>query len=319
MDTMENVERTNGKLGNRLQVQTEWLEEGMEEGAGLWEADLSEVLQELEWLEMDVEEGEEGLWEADLKEVVQELRHLEEKLHMWREVRGNTVSSLREIADYMDSVSHKAGVAKVVGSSGGVLAGGLTLAGGFLTAGAAGVALPVLVAGASLGLASGVTGGAAAITKKVLNSQQMKRMEVAIEVDSAVTKELAAEVEAVRSDTKVKKVAGLVFTVGGLASGAKSLLDVVGGTTPGQTIIAGLGSIGSIFGEHMNKEIAKLVAQGAGQVLAGTVTSVFGGVTMLWDMYQLRAGVWGLAEGGEEGARQIRNVADQLELGLVEF
>ena len=53
----------------------------------------------------------------------------------------------------------------------------------------------------------------------------------------------------------------------------------------------------------MNKEIAKLVAQvqisisikfdfvsdakGAGKVLSGTVTSVFGGVTMLWDMYQV--------------------------------
>ena len=36
--------------------------------------------------------------------------------------------------------------------------------------------------GASLGLASGLAGGAAAITKKVLNSQQMKKVEVAIEV-----------------------------------------------------------------------------------------------------------------------------------------
>ena len=76
--------------------------------------------------------------------------------------------------------------------------------------------------GASLGLASGITGGAAAITKKVLNSQQMKRVEVAIEVhfyffrsffmittnkvDSAATKELATEVEAVRNDNRVQKV-----------------------------------------------------------------------------------------------------------------
>ena len=75
-------------------------------------------------------------------------------------------------------------------------------------------------------MASGITGGAAAITKKVLNSQQMKRVEVAIEVhchdfpsqllpenkillnkvDSAATKELATEVEAVRNDNRVKKV-----------------------------------------------------------------------------------------------------------------
>ena len=36
-----------------------------------------------------------------------------------------------------------------------------------------------------MGLASGITGGAAAITKKVLNSQQMKRVEVAIEVNTS--------------------------------------------------------------------------------------------------------------------------------------
>ena len=31
-----------------------------------------------------------------------------------------------------------------------------------------------------------------------------------------------------------QKVAGVVFTVGGLASGAKGLMDVVKGATPGQ-------------------------------------------------------------------------------------
>ena len=75
------------------------------------------------------------------------------------QVRQNTVECLREIADYMDEISRKAGVAKVkflrkgktlflqvVGSGGGVLAGGLTLAGGLMTVMTAGAALPVLVA-----------------------------------------------------------------------------------------------------------------------------------------------------------------------------
>merc|ERR1712013_624993 len=266
-----------------------------------------------------VEDDATDLDEKDIEAVVSELRHLEEKLHLWREVRQNTIIRLREIADYIDSVAKQTGVAKVVGSGGGVLAGGLTVVGGVMTVMTAGAALPVLVAGASLGLASGITGGAAAITKKVLNSQQMKRVEVAIEVDSAATKELATEVEAVRNDNRVQKVAGVVFTVGGLASGAKGLMDMVKGATPGQTIIAGLEAVGGIFGENVNKEIAKLVAQGAGKVLSGTVTSVFGGVTMLWDMYQLREGVKKLAEGGEEGAEEIRKIADQLEQGLTDF
>jgi len=97
------------------------------------------------------------------------------------------------------------------------------------------------------------------------------------------------------------------------------LLDVVRGATPGQTIIAGLETLGSIFGENVNKEIVKLLARTSGQVLSGTVTSVFGGVTMLWDMYQLKSGVQQLAGGGEEGAEQIREIANQLEQGLMEF
>ena len=54
------------------------------------------------------------LSENDIKDVVTELRHLEEKLHLWREVRMTTIRELREVADYIDSVSKKTGIAKVV-------------------------------------------------------------------------------------------------------------------------------------------------------------------------------------------------------------
>ena len=153
--------------------------------------------------------------ENDIQDVVSELRHLEEKLHLWREVRQNTILRLREIADYIDNVAKQTGVAKVVGSGGGVLAGGLTVVGGVLTLLTAGAALPVLVAGAGLGLASGITGGAAAITKKIMSSKQMSKVKVAIEVDSAATSELVSELETVKKDDRVTKVAGLAFTVGG--------------------------------------------------------------------------------------------------------
>ena len=63
----------------------------------------------------------------------------------------------------------------------------------------------------------------------------------------------------------------------------------------------------------------KLLARTSGQVLSGTVTSVFGGVTMLWDMYQLKNGVQQLAGGGEEGAREMKEIANQLEEGLMDF
>merc|ERR1712098_109362 len=114
-------------------------------------------------------------------------------------------------------------------------------------------------------------------------------------------------------------MAGTLFSVGGLASSTKGLIDGVRGATPGQTIIAGLETVGSMFGGDVNKEIGKLVAQGAGRALSGTVTSVFGGVTMLWDMYQLKTGIRQIVEGGEEASEQIRDIAQQLELGLKEF
>ena len=48
------------------------------------------------------------------------------------------------------------------------MGGGLTLVGGLLTIMSAGAALPVLLVGTGIGLASGVTGGAAAITEKII-------------------------------------------------------------------------------------------------------------------------------------------------------
>ena len=62
---------------------------------------------------------------------------------------------LREIADYIDSIGKKTGFARIVGSSGGIIAGSLTIAGGVMTVMTAGAAAPVLVAGAGIGLASG--------------------------------------------------------------------------------------------------------------------------------------------------------------------
>ena len=72
---------------------------------------------------------------------------------------------------------------KAVSSGGGALAGGLTLVGGALTIATAGAALPFLLVGTGLGLAAGVTGGAAAITEKVIKSKQMAEAEEALKRD----------------------------------------------------------------------------------------------------------------------------------------
>ena len=115
------------------------------------------------------------------------------------------------------------------------------------------------------------------------------------------------------------KVADVAFTVGGLASSTKGVLDVCTGAASGRTAVLGLEALGKILGESANKSIMKLLARTSGQVLSGSVTLVFGGVTMLWDMYNLQSGVRQLADGSQEGARLIREIADQLELALREM
>ena len=56
---------------------------------------------------------------------------------------------------------------QVVGSSGGVLSGGLTVAGGVVTILSGGAAAPILIAaGAGIGLASGLTGAGASVSRQ---------------------------------------------------------------------------------------------------------------------------------------------------------
>jgi len=254
-----------------------------------------------------------------LGSAVWELRRLEEKLFMWKEVRKSTISDLRSIADYIESLGYQTNVAKVMGASGGVLASGLTMVGGVMTFVTAGTALPFLVAGAGLGLASGLSRSVATFRNKILCSRQMKKVDIAIEVDTNATNELALEMENARNIVKVAKAAGVVFTVGGIASSTKSLLDIVRGVDPGQTILSSLKSMGLIVGDNVNKELGTMLVQASSSVLAGTVTSVFGGITMMWDIWQLRSGISKLAQGGEEGVTEIRSIANQLEEGLKQF
>ena len=267
-----------------------------------------------------IREGEEyGVCDGNFADILRELRHLEEKLHLWHEVRRKTIMQLKQIAEYLEGVHHQIGMARVVGAGGGVVAGGLTLAGGVMTAFTSGPAVPVLMVGAGLGLASGIAGGAASVTETVLSSKQMKRVEVAIEVDTAATSDLETKLEMVKKNDKLSKAAGLFLTVGGIANGTKGLLNLVRGVNNEQTIVAAIEGFAPMFGESVNKQLAKLLVRTGGRMLSGTVTSVVGGVTMMLDMYHLRNGVKKLAAGGEEGVIQIRQIAEQLELGLEDF
>jgi len=251
-----------------------------------------------------------------------ELKRLEEKLFMWKEVRRNTITKLREIADLVDSIGYKTRVAQVLGAGGGILASGLTMVGGALSILTLDVddSMPILVAGAGIGLASGLTGGAATITNKILNSRHMSRVDVAIEVDSSATDELAREIRVAQDLLKVAKEAGTVLKVSStVAYSTKGFIDIIRGVDPGQTLLRGVEHLGVFIGSNVNQEVGNLLIQASGSILAGTVTTVFGGLTMIWDIFQLKNIIHQLALGGEEGSHQIRSIASQLEEGLRQF
>ena len=89
-------------------------EEDLEEKFAAQDDEIERTIDQIKSERLSVE-----LTEKELTELVEELRHLEERLHLWREVRLNTILQLRQIADYIDSVARKTGIARVVGSSGG--------------------------------------------------------------------------------------------------------------------------------------------------------------------------------------------------------
>ena len=271
--------------------------------------------------------------------VVNDLDVLEEKYKTWRENRINTISELRDIADYIDKVTKNVGIAKVkiseecgkiilteplmsqvVGSSGGFSAGVLTLAGGVLTLTTAGAALPVLAAGVGLGVASGLTGGGATLSKHIIKSRQMSKCQRAIEDDSKSTEDLAREVKSVRNNLKTRiklDVGGLSVKVGNLVHSSQGLVQLSRGAAPGQSFVVGAGTLASVFGKNFSDDVAKLLAGTGGRVIAGSVTVGVAGLTMAWDLYSLTTGIIKLVRGeGSQASRQIRSIANQLELEL---
>ena len=260
-----------------------------------------------------------GFSETNLDEVLIELRHLEERLYLWQEVRRNTILQLRGVADYLASIGHQTDMVRVVEAGGGLLASGLTVVGGIMTAATSGPATPVLIAAAGIGLVAGVTGGVASVTKTIFSSKPMETVLVAIEVDSAATSDLVNDIEILKVNNFLNKTASMLLSVGCVASGTKGLFDVARGTGPSKTILPLIEKVGPLFGESLNKQIARLLAETSGRVIAGTVTSVFGGVTMLLDLYHLKNGIKQLVLGGQEGSLRIRKIADTLEHGLNDF
>jgi hypothetical protein len=193
------------------------------------------------------------------KHVITELVELRDEFRHWTEVRLVTVAKLRDIADYIELVSQRAKVAKVAGAGGGAVAGGLTLIGGALTIATAGAALPVMLAGAAMGLASGITGGVAAISEKVIKSRQMREAETALAEDQLATTHLEERVVKLRESKFARDVARAALTSGaGVASDSMSMANLIAGVS--NSGVGDLGKLGSevlskLLGHDISKEV----------------------------------------------------------------
>ena len=158
----------------------------------------------------------------------------------------------------IDSVSKKSSIAKAIGSGGGAIGGGLTLVGGILTIATAGAALPVLIAGTSIGLASGIGGGAAAVTERIIKSRQMKQAQESIDADKEATSHLEEDITKLRSNKKVvNKIAkDVMFSGGSAAYDSVRIFNLVAGKAgAASTLKAGIEATAQLLGEDVGKEV----------------------------------------------------------------
>ena len=160
---------------------------------------------------------------------------------------------------FIDSVTKKTGIVKAIGSGGGAIGGGLTMLGGILTIATAGAALPVLIAGTSIGLASGIGGGAAAVTEKIIKSNQLKQAKESIDADKEATSHLEEDIAKLRSNKKVvNKIAKDVIMSGGSAAyDSVYIFNLVAGKAgAANTLKAGIEATAQLLGEDVGKEVS---------------------------------------------------------------
>ena len=111
------------------------------------------------------------------------------------EAREDTIEKLLVSADYLDSLWVRCKVSKAVGTSVSVVGGGLTIAGGIMTAMTAGAATPVLIAGIATSSVGTATTFGTSLVEKIINSNQIKDMNAALERDKEISKELEEELK----------------------------------------------------------------------------------------------------------------------------
>jgi len=190
------------------------------------------------------------------------------------------------------------------------------LVGGALTIATGGIAaIPVLIAGTSIGLAAGVTGGSAAISEKIVKSRQMKAAKTALEADEKATHDVQEKLQDLAQNKNfVKKItADFIKTGGSITSSSIKLGNLLMSSGSG-LLTKGLETTAQLFGDDIGREVSKLIVAASGRVVSGSVTIVLGGFTMAYDIYKLSSQIETLAtKSTESSAEELRQIAQKLE------
>ena len=179
----------------------------------------------------------------------------------------------------------------------------------------------VFLVGAGMGLAGGVTGGAAAISETILNSQQMKAAKEALAQDQDSTSELQTQMEALSKNEKLmKKLALRIAKSGGSISGNGYEIARLVGLSSSNLLSQGLTTMAGTFSDKAAKAVSQAFLVASTRAVTGAFSIVTGGVTMVYDFYQLSGQIDTLvSNGGAESASQIRSIAAQLKKNLYEI
>lgn len=74
-----------------------------------------------------------------------------------------------------------------------------------------------------------------------------------------------------------------------------------------------------LLGDDVGKEVSKILLHTSRRVLSGAVMVMFGGATVIYDIYRLNSKVQTLAGKRRDGAEDIRSIANQLDSSLNDF
>ena len=159
-------------------------------------------------------DGEDIVDQAEIERMVQEVNDVAENVQEMNVAVETTIKDLRCTADYLDQVWKDCKFASAAGSSAGILGGLLTLGGGVaivMTAGVAGVAAPLFIAGTAIGAAGSCTNLGASIVEASINSSLIQAADGAVENANRAINNVREKIRMLKNG---KNQARLLFVAG---------------------------------------------------------------------------------------------------------